>query len=201
MSIFYNPGPIPGWPVGRPQGSQPDRQPADQSRQKVGENGPEPEPLVAETIPTGGVTLEQSTAEATPSGALTVVGTTASAGPTGDHSQDGEPGPHPSELRIRTLRDTLQEGADQLGGTAPIRLSEFYDTLWAACSAVEQGDLGSFGALVGRQLEAFFEHLHGLAETHTEPVETNSLGLPNDANFLQDMATYLTERFALDAEE
>lgn len=132
MSTFYDPGPLPGWPVGKP---------------------------VVRSI--------------------------------------DEEAASPAEARVRALRDAVAEAAALLEGREMVELREFHDRLWAACTALEDGDLGSDGATVGQQFEAFFERLRGLVEEHDEPVPTASLGLPADARFLNDMAEFLTRNYAL----
>lgn len=108
----------------------------------------------------------------------------------------------PAEPRVRALRDAIRKTADRLDPSAPpVLLQTLHDELWAACTAVQHGDLGTDGAAIGQQFEALFERLSNLARAHTTPVPPTSLGLPADARFLQDMAEYLTQRFALDAEE
>jgi hypothetical protein len=107
----------------------------------------------------------------------------------------------PAELRVLALRDAVRSTVLVLQGDEPVLLSEVHDALWAACEAIQGEDLGSSGATIGQQFEAFFERLRGLVDMHTEPVPTASLGLPADARFLHDMAEYLTSNYALDAEE
>lgn len=175
MSIFYNPGPIPGWPTGKPRGSQaPETQ----------------EPT--EPVPGAPTSIQQTTS---PTADLALASTT----PT----RDLPPGARldPALPRVRELRDAIQEAAYRLDPAAPpVALQILHDELWAACTAIQHGDLGTDGALIGQQFEALFERLRDLARAHTTPVPTTSLGLPADARFLQDMADYLTQRFALDDE-
>jgi len=167
MSIFYNPGPIPGWPIGKPRGSQmPDR----------------PEPL--EPVPGTATPILETTYSTT-------------AGPTAAATTAA-----PAEPRLRALRDAIRTAAARLDPAAPpVHLQPLHDELYAACAAIRHGDLGADGALIGQQFEALFERLRDLAHAPPPPVPTTSLDLPSDARFLQDMADYLTRRFALDAEE
>lgn len=183
MSIFYNPGPIPGWPTGRPRGSRAQDQPEAQGQPQV--LGPDEESSGTRTV----IQLTHATAASPTARAATPVG------------EAPEGAGHPAEQRVRALRDMVQEAASRLGAAEPVALQELYDTLWVACTAVQGGDLGTDGALIGQQFEAFFERLRDLAATHTTPVPPDSLGLSADARFLQDMAGYLTQRFTLDAEE
>lgn len=184
MSIFYNPGPIPGWPTGKPRGSQAQDRPQAQGQPQA-LNPEEQSTTGARTVIqlTHATAAESFAHPATPLGEL----------------PDGER--HPAEQRVRALRDVVQDAATRLAATEPVQLPVLHDTLWAACTAVQNGDLGTDGALIGQQFEAFFERLRDLAATHTTPVAPDSLGLPADARFLQDMAEYLTQRFALDAED
>jgi len=51
--------------------------------------------------------------------------------------------------------------------------------------------------MIAAQFEAMFGRLGELAGSHPGPVPTSALGLPADARFLRDMATFLTRRYGL----
>lgn len=107
----------------------------------------------------------------------------------------------PAEARVRALRDEVARASARLSEAGAVPLREVYDPLWQACGAIEEGDLGPDGAVIGTQFEALFERLRALMEQHPGPVPTNSLGLSADARFLKDMAEYLTRRYGLEDEE
>jgi hypothetical protein len=171
MSTFYDPGPIPGWPIGRPAGA-----------------GPGPDALPMPTAPAeSGMSNSGTPATATGATARRAL----------------EPSHPPAELsrereeRVRALRDAVQGAAERLQSTEPLSLRDFHETVYAACAALQPGDLGTDGATVGQQFEAFFERLRKLADAHAEPVPTTSLGLDADAGFLKDMAEFITSNYAL----
>lgn len=180
MSIFYNPGPIPGWPVGKPRGSQVQDPPGEVEPRQQAEEG---ETIVETTTQPAATGLELHTASSQ-----------------GDLPEGARL--DPAEPRVRALRDAIQAAAEKLDpASPPLLLQALHDDLWAACTAVHEGDLGEDGHLIGQQFEAFFERLRDLAASQAGPVAPDSLGLPADARFLNDMAEYLTQRFSLDAEE
>ena len=65
-------------------------------------------------------------------------------------------------------------------------------------AAIEDGDLGPESVNVGTQFEAFFARMRELIAAHPDPVDPTTLGLPNDARFLDDMADFIGRRFGLD---
>lgn len=181
MSTFYDPGPIPGWPVGRPTGSN--AGPAE-----IPGKGGQPEAPGTPGTPSTPGTLPAAPAAAT--------STAKTSGILNERSGRGAE----AEARVRALRDAILESATRLQAGAPVSLREFYTGLHTACMSLEAGDLGSDGVTIGQQFEAFFERMRSLAEAHPEPVPTTALGLDADARFLHDMAEYLTSNYALDAE-
>jgi hypothetical protein len=104
-----------------------------------------------------------------------------------------------AEARVTSLRDELLRLAALLEHTPSISIPEFEAMVRRACAIVQDGDLGPDGVTVGLQFEAMLARLADLAVEHPDPVPTTTLGLPADARFLNDMAEFLTLRYALDA--
>jgi hypothetical protein len=193
MSTFYDPGPLPGWPTGTPKGRPAGVEPAgNPDRQTV--DGADKSP--SDSLPGGQATTQNVARSSGGAGGQLPVMNIARSGP----ETQGQPG-GAAEARVRELRDAVQSAANRLLSGESVLLREFHDELWVACTALQRGDLGSDGANIGQQFEAFFERIRGLADGETEPVPTTSLGLPADARFLQDMAEYLTRNYALEADE
>lgn len=224
MSTFYDPGPIPGWPIGRPAGGKNGPGAAagdnddpgavtggsDAPGAAQGSNtGPGAAPGAVNNPGTPSLsTTRPSATSSTQAGARRVELALASTS-TGPSPQRPPPTDRQAwiaerrqaEARVRALRDAVQTAAVRLQSGEPISLREFYTQLRTACATMQTGDLGTDGVTIGQQFEAFFERMRGLAEAHAEPVPTSALGLAADARFLNDMAEFLTSNYALDAEE
>lgn len=187
MNTFYDPGPLPGWPIGRPAGAEP----------KL--DGPAESAMPNATSATDTMDTPKRRLE------LEVVAPAASGSP-GAVRRPGESSALATlgkerEARVRALRDAVREAAARLQASEPVSLRAFHDTLSAACAALVAGDLGSDVVTIGQQFDALFERLRELADAHVEPVPTSALGLATDARFLHDMAEFLTRNFTLDGEE
>lgn len=105
----------------------------------------------------------------------------------------------PAEARVQALKTALERVAFKLRTARTVRLKEdVHDLLWATCTAIEDGDLGPESVNVGTQFEAFFARMRELIAAHPDPVDPTTLGLPNDARFLDDMADFIGRRFGLD---
>ncbi|HEX7119008.1 MAG TPA: hypothetical protein VF212_09485 [Longimicrobiales bacterium] len=107
----------------------------------------------------------------------------------------------PAYARVRAFRDEVDRAAGRLEAGDTVEIADIVGRLRRACASVEPDDLGADGAMIRAQFDAMFERLEPLAAAHAGPVAADSLGLPGDARFLRDMATYLTRRFGLEEDE
>jgi hypothetical protein len=103
----------------------------------------------------------------------------------------------PAEVRVQGLRDALVRVADELDAPGTIVVGDLLARVRGAWEGVAEGDLGPDEAMIAAQFEAMFGRLGELAASHPGPVPTSALGLPADARFLRDMATFLTRRYGL----
>jgi len=163
MSTFYDPGPLPGWPVRKPDGSK--------------------------QTPVAGAKEKQSPSTATtgPGGAAPLPVTL------GPRSAD----PAGAEARVRRLYEVTRTTAEALQTQETVNLRELYETLSSACRNLRDGDLGPEAVTIGEQFEAFFERMQRLISENSETTPTDSLGLPADAQFLNDMAEFIAQRFGV----
>jgi hypothetical protein len=109
----------------------------------------------------------------------------------------GEQGPtsedRAAEARVRALRDEMVRTADWLESGPAVRPREIRERLLPHREVLARRDLSREFEAVRTQLDAMFERLQRLAQTHPDPVPADSLGLPADARFLRDMAGYLAQ--------